>query len=402
MVVTIVIIIILSTVTISAVVGDNGLIKQAEKTKDIATNSIAKENEDMNRLEQEYANMMGEDGEITPPEPEIDTTPPVVTVTVGGISTNSITVNVQAVDNESGMKENPTYTYYIKKSSEADGSYQPKATDVTKASYTFTGLNAETEYTIKVEAYDKAGNKGENTITVSTEKKIATNVEELKEGDWVNYVDGTGQTRKCVVLYGPENANYSSYGIQIITMDTVKDVTLGNSNFDTSMNSYNNAISTLNDEAMKYNSSTYSSDARCVGSVPNNKNSQAGMFSSSNKYMSSYNGKIRDADRNYETDCNKMKALNIHNIGDDYWLASRNAYSSTSNSTFIVRHVASNGNLGGLSLCRVYSDSSTEATSISYGLRPVFTLRPGLKIQKGDGTQNNPYVLNDQHSGGII
>ena len=72
LVITIVILIILATVTINAVLGDNGLIKQAQKSKDMAVNSIEKENGDLNRLEQEYANLMAEDNQIPdpiPPEP---------------------------------------------------------------------------------------------------------------------------------------------------------------------------------------------------------------------------------------------------------------------------------------------------------------------------------------------
>ena len=40
------------------------------------------------------------------------------------------------------------------------------------------------------------------------------------------------------------------------------------------MEEYNNVIIILNDEAMKYLNTDYASDARCVGSVPNNKNSE--------------------------------------------------------------------------------------------------------------------------------
>ena len=68
LVVTIVILIILATVTINAVLGDNGLIKQAEKTKDLAENSILKEGGDMNRLAQEYANMIAEASNSEPPQ----------------------------------------------------------------------------------------------------------------------------------------------------------------------------------------------------------------------------------------------------------------------------------------------------------------------------------------------
>ena len=49
--------------------GDNGLIKQAQKAKDMAANSVIAEQEGMNSLMGEFANVMAEDSEITPPDP---------------------------------------------------------------------------------------------------------------------------------------------------------------------------------------------------------------------------------------------------------------------------------------------------------------------------------------------
>ena len=68
LVITIVIIIILATVTINMAFGDNGLIKQAELAKDMVANSTVAEQEGMNSLMDEYANLLAEDSEITPPD----------------------------------------------------------------------------------------------------------------------------------------------------------------------------------------------------------------------------------------------------------------------------------------------------------------------------------------------
>ena len=397
LVVTIVILIILATVTISATFGENGLIKQAQKTKESAENFVQSEEHEMNKLLQEYANMMEEDAGTPEPEPEVDTIPPVITVTVGETTTNSITVNVQVVDNESGMKENPMYTYYLKKSSEAEGSYQAKATDVTNSSYTFAGLEQETSYDIKVEVDgDKAGNKGEKGITASTSKKIVTDVIDLKEGDYVNYIDKKGQTRKCVVLYDSS----SSYGIQIITMDTVEDVILGSSGdsqFDTNIFSYNNVIKILNNKAKEYNNSTYSSGARCVGSRPSNPNyDSAGMYTSDESWFSDYNGKFKDRDYNYQTDLNKMKKINggIHKIGKDYFLASR-VINSGSNTTFgcIAINKYAEDSIYNYPLISLWDDGRKYATECSAGLRPVFTINHGIKVTAGNGENNSPYIL---------
>ena len=73
LVITIIIIIILATVTINMAFGDNGLIKQAEIAKDMAANSTVAEQEGMNSLMDEYANLLAEDSE-RPVEPTIPTT----------------------------------------------------------------------------------------------------------------------------------------------------------------------------------------------------------------------------------------------------------------------------------------------------------------------------------------
>ena len=69
LVITIIIIIILATITMNMAFGDNGLIKQAQKAKDMAANSVIAEQEGMNSLMGEFANVMAEDSEITPPDP---------------------------------------------------------------------------------------------------------------------------------------------------------------------------------------------------------------------------------------------------------------------------------------------------------------------------------------------
>ena len=95
----------------------------------------------------------------------------------------------QAIDNESGLQANGTYKYYLngieKETSENNV-------------YTFSGLAEGTTYTIKVETFDKAGNKGSQTINGTT---ITRNVQNtLKEGNYVNYITAN-------------NRNYQMYSI---------------------------------------------------------------------------------------------------------------------------------------------------------------------------------------------
>ena len=67
LVVTIVILIIISTVTINAALGEKGLIKAGQDSKDTATNEIIAEEEKTNKLEQELANAVREDKKIILP-----------------------------------------------------------------------------------------------------------------------------------------------------------------------------------------------------------------------------------------------------------------------------------------------------------------------------------------------
>ena len=62
LVVTIVIMIILATVSISAVFGENGLITKAKEVSDKQSNVIRTEEEELNRVTAEYTNIMSTDG----------------------------------------------------------------------------------------------------------------------------------------------------------------------------------------------------------------------------------------------------------------------------------------------------------------------------------------------------
>ena len=286
LVITIVILIILATVTINVAFGDGGLIQRAQQAKNLTEEATLKEQETLNEVMSEYANIMAED-ENTPIEPE-----------------------------------------------------KPTAEDT------------------------------------------------LKAGDYVTYPSAQGDI-ECRVLYD----STSEYGVQLITSACVgSDITLGdeNDNFTNAMNSYNNAISTLNSAAGAYNNSDYST-ARCVGSNPINPSTEAGMHTT--QFSSSYSGQLKDTDTNYETDYNQMTTLEINDIDDSYWLASRYVNSNSSYSYFLVRCVYPGGDVYNYLMCHVYSDGRTLASSHSYGLRPVFTLKSGIKVTGGNGESGTPYTL---------
>ena len=67
LVITIVIIIILASASINAVLGDGGLINQARQVSAAVKNSTIAEEESMNTLMAEYANIMAEEQDIPVP-----------------------------------------------------------------------------------------------------------------------------------------------------------------------------------------------------------------------------------------------------------------------------------------------------------------------------------------------
>ena len=110
-----------------------------------------------------------------------DTIKPVVTVTSGGTTSNSVKVNVSAIDNESGMIDSPKYTYSIKVTGEDDSNYTTPsdASNLLTNTYTFTGLTQGTSYDIKVEVNgDKAGNTGIGYLTNQVTGKVPDAIEE--------------------------------------------------------------------------------------------------------------------------------------------------------------------------------------------------------------------------------
>lgn len=253
-------------------------------------------------------------------------------------------------------------------------------------------LNETTKYIEDIES----GNGGNST----PDKTLTT--KDLKAGDYIKYDTGvssvgTNGVVTCRVLY---DAN-SEYCLQIITDKNIADVTLGGSDWATGSDSYNNAITTLNNKAGKYLNRAYTTDARCVGSVPTNQN---GTFTNKNsenagpvklQFTSSVSGanNMKEADTNYTTDQTQMNNLNIWTTGEYYWITSRDVHSDSSNCKFIIRCVGAGGDLNSSYLCSLDGSDGTYGGSGAIGLRPCFSLKSDIKITGGDGTSGNPYTM---------
>ncbi len=228
----------------------------------------------------------------------------------------------------------------------------------------------------------------------------------LKAGDYIKYDTGvTTVGDNGVVMFRVLYSMDSKYGLQIISDKNIQDVTLGGSTWEEGKKAYNGAIETLNNEAGKYVNREYAYDGRCVGSIPTVKNR---VFVDKNKFKNS-EGKvpgtvlIPDAftipnawNGNKDTGCYgedshylaDLKALEstMSSIGQNYWLASRFVWMDSSNISFNVRAVDTNGSEMGTPICYVASHGLIDADSYTYGLRACISLKANeIKITGGDG-----------------
>ena len=146
----------------------------------------------------------------------LDKKAPTVSIGTGAITENSIEIKVTASsDGESGLADTNTYKYYLNNSL--------KSTTSNK-NYTFSGLSAGTSYTIKVEAYDKAGNVG--TATTSAKTNEAGLPESTSYVGYYADVDGNGTVDGVIYAdlaiggsgtWNPSgNSSYNSYGTYTI------------------------------------------------------------------------------------------------------------------------------------------------------------------------------------------
>ena len=305
----------------------------------------------------------------------LDTVNPQISdITTGTITENSITITVNATDNESGIA---TYKYYI------DDSLKDT---LTTNSYTFSGLNAGTSYNVKVEVVDKANNTIAATKKISTISKTVENT--LNIGDWVIYESNKGPL-VCRVLYDGS----SNVGVQLVSNNVVGSITLGSSNLSEAIDSYNNALTILNNEAKNYNNSNLSTRARCIGSSVNNENYENKQYFYNFGFSSSYSGKLLDTTMSWEKDQSALYEIESIKSDKDYWMAGRYA-NPTSGVTYfyiVCENTSDYNNMW--NMIAIKKDYPNVATSKTAGIRPVFILYDNLKVTGGNGTEKSPYEL---------
>ena len=113
LVITIVILIILATVTMSFVFGEDGIIARAQQAKEITEQATRNEQESLNSLMEQFNEIMSGEGGETPEEPEEPVEPgtPIEEITKGEIQEE--TTKVEAPIDSDGDAPSETGTIYI-------------------------------------------------------------------------------------------------------------------------------------------------------------------------------------------------------------------------------------------------------------------------------------------------
>ncbi len=231
-----------------------------------------------------------------------------------------------------------------------------------------------------------------------------------EKGPYVNYRWKEGEEPiLCRVLYDKND----NYGVQIVAVNPVRKVTLGETDamvtgspyWRKALNSFNEAVQTLNSYSEEYidtnDKSGIVKDARTIGSNPANKNS---VSSTASYYLRDLNTYIsaRSSDDNYVTDekrLNDIGASSFSNtqFGTSYWLGSLARGSLQSSGNLItmnarVRRITNTGETTESKIFYVANEYPGDYTE-SNGLRPVFTLNDYVVILSGKGTLGEPYEI---------
>ena len=121
----------------------------------------------------------------------VDKTAPIITkFEVTETTYNSIAVQVEAEDNESGIASADTYKFYLNDEIEEKGTS-------TDGRYKFDGLNTsetETSYKVRVEVYDNAGNKSEKIIENVNTKAVIMKIQTKEDMEEFRDIVNSGYT----------------------------------------------------------------------------------------------------------------------------------------------------------------------------------------------------------------
>ena len=133
----------------------------------------------------------------------IDDIGPQITITKQTTTSKTITIEVEAKDNELGMPDTVTYQYYIGTTKDNQKLVEAK----TANTITYDNLQANTKYIVKVQTKDKMENVGTIEKEITTASPILVNEMTI---DKENEKIGSNNTLQITATVKPENADDKS------------------------------------------------------------------------------------------------------------------------------------------------------------------------------------------------
>ena len=448
LIITIIVLLIFAGVTISAINGNENTMEKANEASQKHNISTAKDEISLIAINTK-TQAMGTayvEGSVAPQEASTSVGQAVINAVLEKNGTNNGNVSievVQAVNN--GVKDNATIEITTK-------DFIVEGTITIQDGVLTWGEIEENVPFMVMKAKDFLPKSTNSTESPYVIYKAGKNIDDT--------TNGVTNEILCRVLYNDDD----THGLQLVAVNPVTDVKLGitdpkataviesngkNYGNNTSLkeceiaqNSYNNAITYLNEYAEEYRNKTdgIAIDSRCVGSFatvgkntsgvitgfdkknnpddlvenidnPTEEEKSLYMYTSNN--MGDYNGKFFNIDSNYTEDENRLKAsggIDAYKFtkkadGSDasstdyYWLASRNVFSKYGGMVnyFSVRcENAEGGNSSYQTLWGVISGGYNLAPERVGGFRPVFLLDPNVKLKgtgENLGSESNPYRL---------
>lgn len=313
LVITIIVLLILAGITIASITGEKGIIKEARTAKELSEKAALEEQVELAiiKAEEKHKN-------------------PTIDDVIEELKNNKVISKNDQVDKETGSI-------------------------ITDIGYEIVG---------KLDDYIGKESTGDNDPSGGGEEepsKPAEIVEELKEGDYINYIDKNNIKRTSIVLYDKQ----SGYGVQVITVDSVGEITLGSATDITKCrNDYNNIVTTLNNKANSYLNTNYASGARSPGTLPDNPSLDTTKMVGSGgySYMYNYENLFKQGDDNDKIDKAKIRELGLTDgdVGQS-WAASRFGGADDSQSLFGV-----NTTYGGSTLVTIFKSTGPSLREVKH------------------------------------
>ena len=267
-------------------------------------------------------------------------------------------------------------------------------------------------------------------------------IEDLKPGDYVQYkvpakqftitatdtgytedqnFDTSNVTDLWQILYNREGELEITSSKSVANLKLNRSWTESNFNHSVALSSsqraYNNAITVLNAMCQNYMNEEYATSARVIGSNPSNPVDGITTYVTTVKGNNNKvtNPGVKIGDNYYQEDYNAMQlatsqnSTGILNINENYFLGSRAINYErgvsdylpgigTEDEGYCIRYISQTGEL---SVSQILGNSTGAGTNFfnwhliaDMGVRPVIKLQKDLSVLTGSGTLEDPYILN--------